>query len=74
MKWYWTVRIYRSDGQYANAVVETDRVLNDIDVVQEFYLKLTGCKMLLEGMNTAPPANQILTLNEAFQHLWEIKQ
>ena len=50
MKWYWKVRIYRPDGQYCQGVIETDRVLMEIDLIKDFYEEMTGCKMLLEGM------------------------
>lgn len=35
--------------------VETDRgCLHEIDVIQDFYFMLTGCKMMLEGMSETP--------------------
>lgn len=51
MKWYWKVRIYSTDGQYAFAEIVTDRILQQIDSIQDAYRQLTGCKMLLEGMS-----------------------
>lgn len=52
--WYWKVRIYRPDGHYGITQVKTDRVLSDIDVIQDFYFALVGAKMLLEGMSEQP--------------------
>ena len=54
LKWYWKVRLYNTKGQYGHACVVTERVLGDIDLIQDFYKELTGCKMLLEGMSEAP--------------------
>lgn len=54
MKWYWKVRIYSSNGQYAFAVIETDRCLSSIDAVQDAYRQLTGARMLIEGMCDTP--------------------
>lgn len=54
MHWYWKVRIYAPDGNYAFAEIKTERTLDAIDAVQDAYLALTGCKMLLEGMSDIP--------------------
>lgn len=51
MRWYWKVRIYSPNGQYAFAEIVTDRILSDIDAIQDAYKQLTGCKMLLESMS-----------------------
>lgn len=52
MKWYWKVRCcYNKKGDYIIAEVETGRDLTEIDCIQDFYLALTGYKMLLEGMS-----------------------
>lgn len=53
MKWYWKVRIYSINGQYAFAEITTERNLEQIVAIQDAYKQLTGCKMLLEGMNEA---------------------
>jgi len=57
MNWYWTVRIYRPDGNYSHVVVKTGRDLREIDTIEDFYRHLTGCKMLLEGMSEIPPSH-----------------
>ena len=51
MNWYWKVRIYSPNGQYAFAEIMTERRLEQIDAVQDAYKQLTGCRMLLEGMS-----------------------
>jgi hypothetical protein len=51
MRWYWKVRIYRDDGHYYFGEIITERRLDAIDTIQDFYLAMTGCKMLLEGMS-----------------------
>lgn len=50
MNWFWKVRIYSPNGQYAFAEIKTNRILSEIDAIQNAYQQLTGCKMLLEGM------------------------
>lgn len=51
MKWFWKVRIYSPNGQYAFAEIETNRDLKEIDAIQDAYKQLTNCKMLLEGIS-----------------------
>jgi hypothetical protein len=71
MKWYWKARIYHPDsGHYGICQFETERVLNDIDVVQDFYFVLTGAKMLLEGMSEQPFEN-VLSAEECFRLLFK---
>lgn len=50
MKWFWKVRIYSPNGQYAFAEITTNQKLVEIDAIQDAYQELTGCRMLLEGM------------------------
>lgn len=69
MNWYWTVRIYRPDGHYAHGWVKTDRVLDDITTIQDFYQSLTNCKMLLEGMSEHQPSN-VPDIGDAYLSLW----
>jgi len=69
MKWFWKVRIYRTDGIYWHANVETERNLSQIDAIQDFYESMTGCKMLLEGMGDMPFSG-ICSIAEAFNRLW----
>lgn len=54
MNYYWKVRLYRSDGNYWICQIKTGRNLQEINVIQDFYLSLTGAKMLLEGMAEEP--------------------
>lgn len=70
MKWYWKVRIYRPNGDYYTGQFATERDLREVDVRIDFYLELTGCKMLLEGMMEKPFGN-VVTIEEAFSALWK---
>jgi hypothetical protein len=70
MKWYWKVRLYHPTHRYVTTWIGTDRVLNDIGVIQDFYLNLTGCKMLLLGMQEEKPLGPGASLNEMFKTLW----
>lgn len=66
MNWYWKVRIYSPNGQYAFTQVKTNRDLREIDAIQDFYFELTGCKMLLEGMSEAP-----FDIHNNFNIIWK---
>lgn len=68
MKWHWKVRLYRDDGNYYFANVETARELVEIDVIQDFYKAMTGCKMLLEGMSETP--FECASIADAFSACW----
>lgn len=68
MLWYWKVRIYRGDN-YGIGWVSTERRLDAINTIQDFYQKLTGHKMLLEGMSEAPFIG-VTDLKAAFNILW----
>lgn len=51
MQWYWKVKIYSPNGQYAFSEIITVRDdLSLISSIQDAYMQLTGCKMILEGM------------------------
>lgn len=71
MNWYWKVRIYRPDGQYAHAEIKTERTTKDIDTIQDFYQDLTKCRMLLEGMSEV--SFNIENISSAFASLWSSK-
>jgi hypothetical protein len=71
--WYWKVRIYAPSGQYAFGQIRTARDLRYIDRIQDFYLELTGCKMLREGMGEQPFEN-VAGIDEAFDVLWKNKR
>jgi hypothetical protein len=71
MNWYWHVRIYNKAGQYWRGEIVTGRNLREIDGIQDFYLALTGCKLLLEGMSEQPNPN-VASIEEAFLGLWAI--
>lgn len=68
MHWYWKVRIYRPGGNYSHGQIITDRNLEQINTIQDFYKTLTGCKMLLEGMSESP--YELLPIDAAFRPLW----
>lgn len=68
MKWHWKVRLYRDNGDYYFANVETDRDLREIDTIQDFYKAMTGCTMLLEGMSETPFTCP--SLLDAFSGCW----
>ena len=68
MKWHWKVRLYRDNGDYYHANVVTDRDLEQINTIQDFYLAMTGCKMLLEGMSETPFVCP--SLPDAFSGCW----
>lgn len=69
MKWYWRVRIYNQKGDYWHGQVVTGRDSQEIDIIQDFYRTLTGCKMLLEGMSEQPFEN-VCSIQVAFEGLW----
>jgi hypothetical protein len=69
MKWYWRVRIYNKEGDYRFAQIVTERDLKIVDLLQDFYFLLTGCKMLLEGMKEEE-FKDIPTLKASFENLW----
>lgn len=69
MKMYWTVRIYNHFGHYAHCRVET-KTMEEIATVAAFYEQMTGCRMLMDGMNRDPNSSH-LTLREAFDLIWE---
>lgn len=69
MKWYWKVRCYTPKGSYYHCIIETDEVLHDIDIIQDFYKSFTGCKMLLEGMSNMSNTTTENSLN--LKHLFE---
>ena len=68
MHWYWKVRLYASSGMYVQGQLKTNRVLFEIDTIQDFYKDLTGCKMLLEGMSET--SFDIPMIDMAFHTLW----
>lgn len=71
MHWYWKVRLYNLDGNYAHAVVRTERNTQHIDTIQAFYITMTGCKMLLEGMTDNKDLYIGVTdIHDAFKTLW----
>ena len=65
MKWFWKVRIYTPNGQYAYTEIITDRDLQQINAIQNAYEQLTSCKMLLEEMSTTP-----FNLKDGFNIVW----
>lgn len=65
---YWHVRIYHKSGQYAHTQIKTGDNTHEIDAIQDFYKELTGCRMLLEGMQTSE--FNTISLNDAFNMLW----
>ena len=70
MSWFWRARIYNDDSHYWHCQIETERNLREIASIQEFYQKLTGCKMVLEGMSEkANP--ELAAANAAFYGLWK---
>lgn len=71
MKWYWKVRIYRDNGDYYFGQIVTNQVLIEIDTIQDFYLNMTGCKMLLEGMSESP--FDCATIAYAFTGCWRTR-
>jgi len=68
MKWYWKVRIYAPNGSYIITQIATNRTLDEINCIQDFYFELTGCKMLLEGMSETDSV-ELISINEAFHRL-----
>jgi hypothetical protein len=71
MKWYWKVRIYNTEDNYWTCEIETEQNLDEILTICNFYLDMTSCKMLLEGM--AATSYGISSLNDAFKGLWRSK-
>jgi hypothetical protein len=69
MKWYWKVRLYRPNGGYWYAQVITGENLEEINIIQDFYNDLTGCRMLLEGMSKNSHED-IPSLEKAFYALY----
>lgn len=69
MNWYWRVRIYNTESNYFYCQIMTDRVLSQIEAIQDFYATMTGCKILLEGMSERP-FEGIITIQETFKNLW----
>lgn len=65
--YYWKVRLYRLDGMYCQCQVRTEPNTTDIDLLQDFYFRLTGAKMVLEGMSEEE--GTIMSLGQAFQML-----
>ena len=72
MKWYWKVRLCKPSGHYWHAQVETEQELREIEIIQDFYLVLTGGKMLLEGMSDKPYT--LASPQEAFEGLWGLRE
>lgn len=70
MNWYWKVRVYNTNGFYGTSQIKTGRNLEEINVIQDFYKELTGCKMLLEGMSEIPYENISYT-KDIFQMIWK---
>ena len=70
MNWFWRVRIYNSDDHYWRCQIETKNDLREIACIQEFYWKLTGCKMVLEGMSEKANS-ELATAHGAFAGLWK---
>ena len=68
--WYWKVRMYRDDGCYYCASVETGRDLSEISVILRTYEDMTGCRMLLEGMKETPYDDGTPSLRYAFSSCW----
>lgn len=69
MDLFWKVCIYRDNGDYYLGQIKTGPELREIDTIQEFYHTLTGCKMLLIGMQeTAFKCNSITA---AFTACWK---
>jgi hypothetical protein len=71
MNWFWRVRIYNRAGDYWHGEIVTSRDLREIDIIQDFYKTLTGCKMLLEGMRETADGD-IAPINASFLGLWNI--
>ena len=71
MKWHWTVRIYNDFGQYAITSIATNRDLKEIDAIQDAYLKMTGCKMLLVGMSESPNPGLLRVDGFGFSAIWK---
>lgn len=51
MFYYWKVRLYGPHGHYWHCQIKTQRDLNEINIIADFYHSLTTCKLLLEGMS-----------------------
>jgi hypothetical protein len=69
MNWYWRVRIYKLNGDYAICQVETPRDLQCIKLIADVYETMTGCRMLIEGMAETKD-EQKMSLGDAFKSLW----
>lgn len=69
MKWHWKVRLYRDDGFYYYANVETNRDLGEITIIKQFYEQMTECTMVLEGMSES--TFEAYPLNKAFAACWK---
>ena len=68
MKWYWKVRLYGANGYYHSVEIETARNLGEIDAMQDFYLALTGYKMVVEGMRET--SFGLPSVKQAFERLF----
>lgn len=51
MKWFWKVRFYTMAGPYFVGEITTNRCLDEINAIQDFYEQLMGARMTLEGMS-----------------------
>lgn len=77
MFWYWKIRIYNSQEHYVTTWVATARKLGDIDLIQDSYLIMTGCKMSIEGMSDQRPGTEhnpwgeLTSLPQAYNMLWK---
>lgn len=64
--YYWTVRCNLPDGKYLTCEVRTERSIEHIDAIQDFYHDITGGKMLLLGMSCTP-STSVPSISDAFR-------
>lgn len=73
MHWFWQVRIHNDNGDYCTIFVKTGRNLDEINAIQDFYLEMTGCRMLLEGMSEQEPIRSKDNSLQPFHCIWRVK-
>lgn len=70
--WNWKVRIYNSNEMYGCAQIPTERDMEQIKTIQEFYEMMTGHRLVIEGMaEEAYPS--VPLLHSVFNTLWKAK-
>lgn len=72
--YYWKVRIYNPVSTYSTCEVRTKKNLDDIQVIRDFYLFVTGgCNFVIEGMSESSN-DAIPTISKSFQSLFTFKK